>query len=270
MRTPSLRAKGPHRPTFRSRACHSPIRAVVFDVAGTVVDHGSRAPLLAMRQLFETYLHTTLPDARIRASMGKPKKEHIRDIYAGIIHHEFISPATIDACHRAFCKLMPETASSRNEWVAAQVPGVLEHLLAGGIRVGFCTGYDRATVSSFEQLLRSTFGSSHGMPVVTTDDVDRGRPHPDMALRVASLLEQHPLHCMKVGDTRVDMLEGAAAGMCCVGVVDTGNEIGLDAAQWEALSMEHKIALRKPAKRALVRAGATVTVRSVCDLSWLL
>ena len=52
------------------------VRAVIFDWAGTIVDHGSRAPLEAFRRIFEE-IDLELTDEEIRGPMGLGKREHI-------------------------------------------------------------------------------------------------------------------------------------------------------------------------------------------------
>jgi phosphonoacetaldehyde hydrolase len=238
-----------------------PVLAVVLDVAGTVVDFGSRAPLLALRELFAGSGQTP-SDAALRASMGKPKREHIRDLFG--------KAAPVEELYAGFEAALREKVSARNDWVHSEVPTLLSELRGAGVRIGFCSGYDRAMLRPFETLLSRTFGARHGIPVVAADDVARGRPHPDMALRVAELLGADPVRCLKVGDTRVDMREGVAAGMRSVGVLDSGNEIGLDAADWAALPRAEKELLRMRASRSLIEAGAAATIRTVGELKWLL
>jgi Predicted phosphatases len=48
---------------------------------------------------------------------------------------------------------------------------------------------------------------------VTSDEVDRGRPHPDMIRRLMLKLDfTDPRRIAKVGDTPADLLEGKNAG----------------------------------------------------------
>jgi phosphonoacetaldehyde hydrolase len=239
------------------------VKAVVLDVAGTVVDFGSRAPVLALRELFGP----GPSEAALRGPMGKPKREHIREVWATTLPH--LPPPTasqLDELHVQFARRAAEWVVRRNVWVAPAVPGVLSWLRGAGIGVGFCSGYDRPTLAPFEDLLRKTFGPDHGMPVVCASDGLPGRPHPDMALRVAAMLGADPARCLKVGDTVADMQEGVAAGMLSVGVLDSGNEVGLDAATWGALEPARQEAMRRAASDVLCAAGAAATVRTVSDI----
>ncbi|MFN0025032.1 MAG: phosphonoacetaldehyde hydrolase, partial [Parvularculaceae bacterium] len=55
------------------------IAAVIFDWAGTMVDFGSRAPVVAMRQAFAAN-GVALSDGEIRAGMGLAKRDHVAAI----------------------------------------------------------------------------------------------------------------------------------------------------------------------------------------------
>ena len=58
-----------------------PVKAVVFDWAGTVIDFGCVAPVAALIEVFgEAGL--TLSDAEARRDMGKAKLDHLRALLA--------------------------------------------------------------------------------------------------------------------------------------------------------------------------------------------
>jgi phosphonoacetaldehyde hydrolase len=58
-----------------------PLKAVVFDWAGTIIDFGSRAPMGVFVEAFATF-GVTLTVAEARGPMGKPKRDHIADLLA--------------------------------------------------------------------------------------------------------------------------------------------------------------------------------------------
>lgn len=54
----------------------SQIKAVIFDWAGTVIDFGSRAPVLAMMSVFEQ-AGVPLSENDVRQFMGMGKRDHV-------------------------------------------------------------------------------------------------------------------------------------------------------------------------------------------------
>ena len=58
-----------------------PVKAVIFDWAGTMVDFGCRAPVAAMAAVFASR-GVEVDEALIRADMGRAKGDHIRALLA--------------------------------------------------------------------------------------------------------------------------------------------------------------------------------------------
>ena len=71
---------------------------------------------------------------------------------------------------------------------------------------------------------------------------------------------------VKVGDTPADIAEAQNAGMWAVGVVSTGNEIGLSQAEWESLSDQDRAVRFALASERLQSAGAHYVIGSAADL----
>ena len=72
-----MRDSGDARVNFLGANMRSRIKLVVFDWAGTTIDHGCLAPAAAFRELFAAHgIEATLEQAR--APMGLEKRDHIR------------------------------------------------------------------------------------------------------------------------------------------------------------------------------------------------
>ena len=89
---------------------------------------------------------------------------------------------------------------------------MFETLHRAGILVALNTGFDRSITQVI--LDRLGWSKSHSIDAtVCSDEVPRGRPHPDM---IRLLMNQFgivdPRRVAKVGDTPVDLLEGKNAG----------------------------------------------------------
>jgi HAD superfamily hydrolase (TIGR01509 family) len=57
--------------------------------------------------------------------------------------------------------------------------------------------------------------------VVRSDTVPRGKPHPDVFLAAAQLIEVPPAECLAFEDAPAGVLSARAAGMTCVGITTT-------------------------------------------------
>ena len=249
----------------------STIEAVIFDWAGTTVDHGSIAPVEALREVFSGS-GISLTNEQIRQDMGLHKREHIKHL----LHLPPVSelwqtrsgrPPSDDDVDVLYQKMIVVQTRVLLRY-SKPIPGVhetAEFLRRRGIKIGSTTGYnlDMMRVVSRE-------AGRHGyVPdcVVTPDDVAGGRPYPWMIFENAILLKViHLSHCVKVGDTISDIEEGKNAGLWTVGVTRTGNMCGLDEQEWGNLSAAEQSAALAAAEERFRAAGADYTIPSIADL----
>ena len=92
---------------------------------------------------------------------------------------------------------------------------VLEQLKAAGYRLGVVTTKIRM---STDKGLRLTGLYDYMEAIVTVDDVQNAKPHPEPVQRAIELLGGKPEETMMVGDSTVDMESALQAGAIPVGV----------------------------------------------------
>jgi phosphonoacetaldehyde hydrolase len=249
----------------------SKIPAVFLDWAGTVVDHGSVAPVKALEDIFAG---AGVPVARplVRRYMGLAKKDHIRkileepEVAAGWTSVHGASPVEEDVV-RLYAKFEPEmmaVLAGYAEVIAGAVETV-ETLRAQGIKIAGTTGYTRPMLEQLEALAAAQGYRTDASLV--PEDVGGGRPYPWMIYKLAMDLKIYPLaRCVKIGDTVSDIEEGLNAGMWTIGLTRSGNSAGLTAAEWAALETEDKARMIAVADAELKAAGAHFTVESIGDV----
>lgn len=247
------------------------LRAVVFDWAGTMVDHGCRAPVMALRGLFEEQ-GIALSDGDIRADMGRAKRDHIRAILNQPepraawrrAHGKEPGDADIDRLHAAVAPLM-RRASEECAAMIAGAADIVARLRAHGVGIGSCTGYTRAMM---EDILPRAAVQGYAPDVtVCAGETAEGRPSPLMLWKNLVELGAWPAAaCVKVDDATVGIAEGRAAGCWTVGVAASGNGVGLDAAGLAALAPAERAARVGAAAAALTEAGADYVIETVADL----
>ena len=253
------------------RSYRGPVQAVILDWAGTTVDFGSLAPVVAFTRLFAAQgIDLGLDEAR--GPMGTEKREHIRRLCAlpriaaawRDLYGESPDEATIDRLYHEFVPL--QVTAIRD--YAQLIPGCRETLVtlrARGIRVGANTGYGQAMM---EPLLRAAAEQGY-VPdsSVCATEVPRGRPYPYMSFKNLMDLEIEAVQsCVKVDDTVPGIEEGLNAGMWTVGVAISGNEIGLPLTDWEALPAADQRQRRERAHQRLLTGGAHYVIDSIADL----
>jgi phosphonoacetaldehyde hydrolase len=228
------------------------LTGVVFDWAGTVIDHGSRAPVAALQDVFEAAgMPISIDEAR--RDMGIAKKDHIRCILAtrnGAAPPE----AEVEALYADFLPKQTECLG-RYSQVIAGVPRACEALRSRGIRIGSTTGYTRPMLEFLLERAREQ-GFAPDCALCPQDVPGGGRPAPWMCYLNAIQLKVSPMWSMvKIGDTPSDIAEGLNAGMWTIGVTRTGNEAGLTEEEWNGASAEER---RDVLARARVRLEESV------------
>jgi phosphonoacetaldehyde hydrolase len=244
------------------------LRGVVFDWAGTVVDHGSRAPVTALQYVFAG-AGVPIEVAEARLSMGIAKKDHIRcilQIPRVAAEWERVRGAApgesdVDALYAAFVPKQIESLGRFSD-VIAGVPRAVEGLRSRGVKIGSTTGYTRTMLDYLVEHAREQ-GFAPDCAICPQDVPGGGRPAPWMCYLNAIRLEVSPLWAMvKIGDTPSDMAEGVNAGMWTIGVTRTGNEVGLTQEEWDlAAATEQREAIAHARKR-LLDAGAHYVAES--------
>lgn len=261
--------------SHHARWLSGPIKAVILDWAGTIVDHGSIAPVMAFIETFRLRgVGISLQEAR--APMGMPKCDHIRAItkmpmVAALwksVHGRPPDEADVLAMYEDFIPLQLKVLAN----YADPIPGAVEtiaKLRERGIKIGSTTGYNRRMMD-----VLAPAAARHGIQldsIVCVDDVPAGRPEPWMALRSAMELRAYPpALVVKVGDTVPDIEEGLNAGMWTVAVALTGNELGLSAAELAALSPDEVETRRERAHLRLADAGAHYVIDGIWSLPQVL
>jgi phosphonoacetaldehyde hydrolase len=107
--------------------------------------------------------------------------------------------------------------------------------------------------------------------LICADEVPQARPAPWACFRLAEHFGVYPMtRGVKVGDTPADMAEGLNAGLHCVAISESGNEVGLAADQLTALDAGERARRIGIAEKRLREAGAYAVLRSVAELpAWL-
>jgi phosphonoacetaldehyde hydrolase len=247
------------------------LRAVIFDWAGTMLDHGSRAPVAALQNAFETAgVPVTVEEARI--SMGIAKKDHIRSIVElprvaqewERVHGTKPGEPAVNALYADFLPKQLECLGGYSSAIAG-VAATLEGLRSRGVKIGSTTGYTRPMLEFLVERAREQ-GLEPDCAICPQDVPGGGRPAPWMCYLNAIKLQVSPLwETIKIGDTPSDIEEGLNAGMWTIGVSRTGNEAGLTEQEWRSASENEQREIVKQAEHRLREAGAHYLVESAAD-----
>ena len=188
------------------------IALVVFDLAGTTVKDDKDIHKVLQQTLAEHQVSIALDDAN--AVMGIPKPIAIRQLlehrYTG---NKAVTEEWIEEIHAAFVDRMInfykyDASVGEKDGVSA----TFKKLKESKLKIVVDTGFDRQITDP----LLDRLGWMENNLIdgsVTSDEVERGRPHPDMIFRAMELTGVTDVRQVaKVGDTASDMQEGLSAG----------------------------------------------------------
>lgn len=247
------------------------LQAVILDWAGTVVDFGSFAPTRIFVEAFAEFdIDISLRQAR--GPMGMGKWDHIRTLCdQPAVAEQFYkrfgrqpSDADVTAIYERFMPLQIAKVAEHS----APIPGALEavaKLRERGLKIGSCSGYPKAVMEKVVDLAAAAgYRADH---VVATDEVPKGRPGPAQVLANVIALEIDDVAaCVKVDDTEPGILEGRGAGMWTVALRFSGNFLGLNWEQFQALSEEQLAVERERIDSLFVASQPHYLIDTLADL----
>ena len=245
--------------------------AAIFDWAGTTVDHGSLAPVRVMQKLFAKH-EVELSSEEARAFMGLPKRDHIaktltRPRVRQAWTDRYAAPPDDSTVAQLFAEFIPMQLDILPGYSAliSGVAAAIERMRARGLKIGSTTGYTRPMLNVL--LEQAALQGYRPDCAVAPDDVAGGRPHPWMIYENAIRMKVEPLWAMvKIGDTASDIDEGRNAGLWTVGVVRTGNLIGLSEDEWDALPDPRQNEMMSGARERMTAAGAHYVIDGVASI----
>lgn len=185
------------------------IELVIFDMAGTTVRDDD-----AVNVCLRAALESQAPVARdeVNTVMGLPKPTAIRILLEQKLGRSAIAPALVDRVHQDFlARMLNHYRTSPSVEPMPHTLDVFRQLKEAGVRLALDTGFSRPIVDA---ILKRLGWNQDGLldATVASDEVQRGRPHPDLAVKAMLLTAvSDPNRVAKVGDTPSDLQEGTAA-----------------------------------------------------------
>ena len=253
------------------RSYRGALKAVILDWAGTAVDYGCCAPMVAFIEVFRQHgVPITIEEAR--GPMGVHKRTHVLQLTQlesvsqrwQEAHGRQADEADVESMFQDFVPALLDILADYTD----PIPGVLEAVAAfreRGLKIGSTTGYTREMMDVVVPEAKKQGYEPDS--VVCSTDVPAGRPEPWMALKSAMEMGVYPMDAIvKVGDTVPDIEEGLNAGMWTIGLAQTGNEVGLN--EQEIAALEPQVLQEKldRAYRRLYQAGAHYVVDGMWDV----
>lgn len=177
---------------------------VIFDMAGTTVEDRGQVPAAFAAALSAAGITLTADElTRVR---GASKRRAIRQLLPAAERHR------ADEIYAAFRQDLARRYQADGVRSIAGAEDIFRRLRGKGAKVALTTGFDRAIAV----LILSALGWTRTTvdALVCSDDVDRGRPAPDIILVAMKLTGvSEPSQVASIGDTALDLEAAARAGV---------------------------------------------------------
>lgn len=187
------------------------IELVIFDMAGTTVRDDDAVNTCLRAALA---LHAEVSRDEVNSVMGLPKPTAIRlMLEQKFSSKQAVSDALVNTVHADFLSRMLSHYEQAPE--IQPMPYAVDtfcQLKEAGLHIALDTGFSRPIVNA---ILKRLGWDEGGLldTTVASDEVQRGRPHADLALKAMEWIGvRDPQRVAKVGDTPSDLQEGMAAG----------------------------------------------------------
>jgi phosphonoacetaldehyde hydrolase len=252
------------------------VKAVIFDIGGTLVDPYSLAPLKSLQRAFCSSGYQ-ISNHEMNRYMGLDKRHHIQCVLKA--YHRKNDTAEIHHLGNLLYTRFKEDHARLLDQPIQIIPGfpeVYAHLKDKKIPMGVTTGYAYQETLQIMQQFRKrgyTFDS------VVPSTADRKRPAPDMIYKNLEHLGLTTLDTkavLKVDDSPYGIEEGMRAGCLTVGVArystlmnmydDSGSTLGIPqgvGGHLRGARMHRKLGR---ARRQLTEAGSDYVINDLTEL----
>ncbi len=244
------------------------LKGVVCDWAGTAVDFGSLSPVSAFEEAFKDFGFEITRD-EIRRFMGMYKKDHTREILRFTrerFKEQFGYDPKEETVETIYSKFEPSLLNCVRKY-SKPIRGVVEfsrEVRKMGLKLGSTTGYTEEMMKIVVEEARA-HGYCPDYWAVPTARIP-GRPHPFMIYENVIELQIYPMSAIvKIGDTVSDIQEAHNAGCWSIGVVVSGNELGLSEEEMETADPAVLKSKIKNGYKTLKDAGAHYVIDGIWD-----
>lgn len=186
------------------------IDAIIFDMDGVIVDS---EPIheAAQSQIFDEY-ELAVPGSEYMSFKGRPERDVFTSVLArydaeGRIDHAEI----VDRKHTVYQEMLS---------AAKAIPGAMDAIqhFGSSVRIGLVT----SSATSEQKRVFSLLGLRDEFEVIiTADDIERAKPHPDPYLKAIERLGLPASSCLVIEDSVLGIQSAADAGCYVVGLVGT-------------------------------------------------
>ncbi len=183
------------------------IEMVVFDMAGTTINEQNIVYKSLHKSINKFGIDVSL-ELVLSIGAGKEKHQAIKDVLA---HLEIIDANKSELIFQDFKQLLDQEYLTSTVIPIEGVENVFNDLKKNGVKIVLNTGYSSKVANTLLEKLNWKKDEQYDA-LITADDVERGRPFPDMIIKAMQLFGiEDASKVLKAGDSAIDVEEGKNA-----------------------------------------------------------
>jgi len=184
------------------------IRAVIFDLDGTLID-ALDGHVLTLNRALAAKGYPEQKPKEIYKYYGQTAEEIIR---------ELLKRPHVDAEIEEIARLKREFYKETNGTYIRLLPGVSELVLALSRKKIPMAVASSANRRGIDEALIKTNIAKYFPAIIASNDIKNSKPHPEIFLKAAELLNVSPKDCLVFEDSLWGVMAAKAAGMKCIAV----------------------------------------------------
>lgn len=184
--------------------------AVIFDMDGVIID-SNPFHKISLRQFCEKYGYHLSDEELVKRIYGRTNKEWITNLFGALPLEEITRLE--EEKESLFRKLYEKEIQA-----LPGLPDFLKQLNECNIPVAIGTSAPRSNV---DYVLRHTNLGKYFSVILDESHVSKGKPNPEIYLKVAAALQFNPMHCVVFEDSLSGVEAAKRAGTKVVGVTTT-------------------------------------------------
>ena len=207
----------------------SRLKAVIFDMDGVLVDSEEFMRQAGIMMLEEKGVHAIREDFFPFTGMGE-------NLFLSNVAQKYGLTLDIERDKARAYEIYGEITLGKLEPLPG-VRDVIDICRERHLKTGIATNADK--VKLLMNLERIQIPADSFSVMIYADMITNRKPHPEIYLSAARLLDVHPTECLVVEDTPSGLQSGKSAGMKCLALTTTYPAENLGMADWIIRDLAH-------------------------------
>ncbi|MGF7048645.1 beta-phosphoglucomutase family hydrolase [Paenibacillus sp. DS2015] len=196
---------------FKLTGVYSAIKAVIFDMDGVLVD--SEPIYFEIEKNSFAHFGVRIEEAEHHSYVGVT----MESMWIQIKDRHRLQPSIEELLAYHQDNVIARMLDHSNLQMISNIERLILSLIEQQVQIAVASSSSRALI----EIILAKIGLNNYFPVIVSgEDVNRGKPEPDIFLHAADILDVIPSSCLVIEDSHNGVKAAKAAGMLCIGFLN--------------------------------------------------